>query len=156
MRGFYRISRKEKGFTLIEVIVSLAIISVIVIAFFTAIATSGKALLTLQEKTIADSIAQSVIETVKQMTYTSTDGTHIYITGQDTASFILENPNYSIWSVTDWSGSEKTLLEGVIAVNWDINNNSPVNIDNKLQRIEVIIKNGTKEVVTLESYKVDR
>lgn len=156
MRVFYHIDRKENGFTLIEVIISLAIISVIVIAFFAAITTAGKALLVLQEKTIADSIAQSIIETVKQMPYSSSDGIYTYIDGEDTAGFHLAHPDYSVWSVVDWSGSERIIVEDIVGVNWDINTYSPVDTDNQLQRIEIVIKHGTKEVVVLESFKVDR
>ena len=139
MRGFLYANRKENGFTLIEVIISLAIISVIVIAFFAAIATAGKALLVLQEKTIADSIAQSIIETVKQMPYSSSDGSYTYIDGQDTAGFHLAHPDYSVWSVVDWSGSEKIIVEDIVGINWDINTYSPVDTDNQLQRIEIVI-----------------
>jgi type II secretion system protein I len=156
MRGFLYVNRKENGFTLIEVIISLAIISVIVIAFFAAIATAGKALLVLQEKTIADSIAQSIIETVKQMPYSSSDGSYTYIDGQDTAGFHLAHPDYSVWSVVDWSGSEKIIVEDIVGINWDINTYSPVDTDNQLQRIEIVIKHGAKEVVALENFKVDR
>jgi prepilin-type N-terminal cleavage/methylation domain-containing protein len=156
MRGLLYRSRKENGFSLIEVIVAISIITVIVVVFLTAIATTGKAMLGLEQRTIAESIAQNILETVKQMPYASTDGSNIYIDGPATTVFLINHPEYSIWSVTDWSGVEKTVVEGVVGINWDINNGSPVVSDNQLQRIEIIIKHGTKEIFTLENYKVDR
>jgi Tfp pilus assembly protein PilV len=156
MSEYLYANRKENGFSLIEVIVSLTIIFIIIVAFLAAIATTGKAQLGLEQRTVAGSIAQSVLETVKQMPYASTDGSNTYIDGPATSGFLINHPGYSIWSVTDWNGDEKTVVEGVIGINWDIQNSNPVDSDNQFQRIEIIIKHGTKEIFTLENYKVDR
>jgi prepilin-type N-terminal cleavage/methylation domain-containing protein len=148
--------KSENGFTLIETIVALAIMAMIIVAFFIAMSTSGKALLIAQERTTAESIARSVMESVKQMEYYSEDGSYTYVSEEDTSEYLIQHPQFSIWSVSVWDENGNTFVEGVVAVNWDTDNNSPAATDNGLQRIEVLIKNGDREVYTLEDYKADR
>ena len=61
--------KNEKGFTLIEVLVALGLLGIIAVAFLTGIATSSKAILIANERTIAESLARSQMEYVKELDY---------------------------------------------------------------------------------------
>jgi prepilin-type N-terminal cleavage/methylation domain-containing protein len=66
MNNILKSLRKEKGYTLIEVIIALAIFAIISVAFLVALVTSEKALLLAQERTMAESLARSQMEVVKE------------------------------------------------------------------------------------------
>ena len=59
----------EKGFTLIEVIIAIALIGVLAVAFFSALGTASLGLVTADERTSAESLARSEIEYVKNEVY---------------------------------------------------------------------------------------
>jgi hypothetical protein len=64
---------------------------------------------------------------------------------------------YTIWSVNRndeiVNGAEN---DPIIAIPWDGGDNQPVNEDNGLQKITLVIKHEGTYVITLEGYKVDR
>jgi prepilin-type N-terminal cleavage/methylation domain-containing protein len=64
-----KLMKNEKGFTLIEVLVALGLLGIIAVAFLTGIATSSKAILIANERTIAESLARSQMEYVKELDY---------------------------------------------------------------------------------------
>ena len=66
------LKKNEKGFTLIEVLVALAIVSLVVVAFLTAINTAAKANIIANERTTAESLARSQMEDIKNQAYAGT------------------------------------------------------------------------------------
>ena len=64
-----KLMKNEKGFTLIEVLVALGLLGVFAAAFLTGIATSSKAILIADERTIAESLARSQMEYIKELDY---------------------------------------------------------------------------------------
>ena len=61
--------RSEKGFSLIEVMVALAILSIIAVAFLGAMATSSKTLFTTDKHNTANNLAESQMEHIKSQMY---------------------------------------------------------------------------------------
>ena len=66
LRKFYRVLKgNSKGQTLIEVLIALAILGIVVVAFMTALTTSSRAIIVADEHTTAESLARSELEYVK-------------------------------------------------------------------------------------------
>lgn len=61
--------KSEEGFSLIEVLVSLLILAIIGLAFLSALATSARATMTMDERTTAKNLACSQMEYVKSQDY---------------------------------------------------------------------------------------
>jgi len=148
-----KLIKKENGFTLVEVLVALSIMAIAALIFLLALVMAGKAVLLAQEKTIAESIARSQMESVKQggYIYWETDnGYHIYDT-----IVLEEHPSFTVWSVSVWA-EENTLVEEVRGVNWDSVNNIPDAGDSGIQKIGLVIKHGENVAFYLEGYVVDK
>ncbi len=71
MKRIAKLVKRERGYTLIEVIVALAIFAIVSVAFLVALVTAGKALLLAQERTTAESIARSQMEDIKESLFAS-------------------------------------------------------------------------------------
>lgn len=61
--------KSEKGFSLIEVLISVAIIGLVASTFLGALSTSSRALFITDERTTAKNIAESQLEYVKNLEY---------------------------------------------------------------------------------------
>jgi len=59
----------EKGFTLIEVLVSLSIIALVAVGFLSGLSTSLRSLMVTEEMTTAESLARSQMEYIKNQIY---------------------------------------------------------------------------------------
>jgi prepilin-type N-terminal cleavage/methylation domain-containing protein len=59
----------SSGFTLIEVLIALALVGIIAIAFLSALSTASIALITTDERATAESLARSQMEYVKNLDY---------------------------------------------------------------------------------------
>jgi len=118
----------EKGFTLIEVVVAIAILGILAAAFMAALAGASRALFVADERATAESLARSQMEYVKSQPYSDNGSTpYLYI---DLTSF----PNYGLTYTAD-------NLTGQTG----------------LQLITVTVSHLSKPVViTLEGYKGDR
>ncbi len=125
--------RRKKGFSLIEVLISLAIFSVISVAIFAGLSMSARANIIADEQTIAESIARSQIEYVQDQSY-STANPPSYNLIPDVPAYNPSNPppGYSI--VTPVAAQ----------------------IETGVQKISVVVYHGAKRVLTLEDYKVNR
>jgi prepilin-type N-terminal cleavage/methylation domain-containing protein len=147
MELIVKLIKRERGFTLIEVIVALAITAMVIVIFLIAMATTGKALLIAQERTIAESIGRSQMEYIKEQDYQS---------GNYEMIDLADYPTFSIWSVSGWDGEGHAILTaGVIGVAWDMTSSSPAAEENGLQKIMLVIKKGDKDILSLESYKAE-
>ena len=120
----------EKGSSLIETLVALALLGVIVVAFLSGLATTSKATIVADEQSTAESLARSQMEWAKTATYVS---------GVTT---------YSAAPIP--SGSDYTGYSANISA---VSLNTP---DDGIQKITVTVKHFAKEVTKLEGYKVNR
>jgi prepilin-type N-terminal cleavage/methylation domain-containing protein len=155
--------KDERGFSLIEVLIALAIMGLVAVAFLSGLATASRALIIADERTTAESLARSQIEYVKEQEYDYASLGHE--PSYDKIEAIPDN--YSIWSV-NYNGD--TVNGGndddIITIPWDADLGEPAAVDDGLQKIKLVIKHGGKEVftftdadgnkITLEDYKVDR
>ena len=139
----------SRGISAIEVLIALAIVGVIAIAFLSGLTTASMALIIADERATAESLARSQLESVKNQQYESApEGgatTYYEITGIPAG--------YTIWSE---NRTPDQYVPSVLGIPWDSGNNTAVNEDNGLQRIKLVIMRDDKAVITMEGYKADR
>jgi len=77
-----RLVTGQKGTTLIEVLIAIAILGMIAVPFLTALSTSSRALIIADERTTAESLVRSQMEYVKSQEYDA-NGTYAEIADAD-------------------------------------------------------------------------
>jgi type II secretory pathway pseudopilin PulG len=112
--------RCEKGISLLETILALAIMGIISASFLGATATTSTARLTADERASGKILAESLMEGIKKDLYTA---------------------SYNITIPSEFAGytANVTVVE-----------------NNNIQDITISIHHRNREVLTLESYKVNR
>jgi prepilin-type N-terminal cleavage/methylation domain-containing protein len=140
---------RSRGFTLIEVVIAIAILGTIAITFLGALSTSSLALITADQRATAESLARSQMEFVKNQNYTDASGPAWQVTYQRLPNIPT---GYSICSV-NWTtnqtancGSAPTMSIIAIALN-------STTSDSGLQKIKLVIEYGNDTIITLEGYK---
>lgn len=124
----------QNGFSLIEVLLAMALVGILGAAVPGAFSTANKTTIIGNEHTMAESLARSQMDYVQNQTYDSTDNPPVYT--------VLSNlpTGYSI--VTP------------MAARLDPKGDGTAN-DDGLQQITVTIKQGTSIVYTLIDFKVN-
>jgi len=91
------LARSQKGLSLIEVLIAVAILGVVAVVFLSSLATSSKAIIIADERTNAESLTRSELEYVKSQPFSEASWSYIVsTTGYSTDS------NYpSWWDATD-------------------------------------------------------
>ena len=130
-----RLMRNERGFSLIEVIIALALLGIIAVVFLGGLATASKAILVADVRTTAESLARSQMEHVKSQNYDKDN----------------DPPQYTLLLSDIPDGYYIDITPERLDPNEDGTEN-----DDGIQKITVTIKHGTEQVITLEDYKVDR
>jgi prepilin-type N-terminal cleavage/methylation domain-containing protein len=152
--------RSSPGFTLIEVLIALALFAIIAIVFAGGLATASRSVITADVRTNAESLVRTQMESIKQQAYKEgqqlVDGEALYL---KIASADIPY-GYEICSVSR-NGTIVNCDNGdpVIAVPWDSaagERLEPLGADDGLQKITLVIKHEGREVITLEGYKVRR
>ena len=124
----------QQGFSLIEVLVSLALLGTIVAGILGALASSSVATHIDDERTTAQALAQSQIEYVWDQSYDS----------------VRDPPQYEV--LTDLpQGYTITCTASRLDPEGD-----GLGDDDGLQKITVTVSHAGKSVITLEAYKVRR
>jgi prepilin-type N-terminal cleavage/methylation domain-containing protein len=120
--------KSQKGFSLIEVLVAMALLGVIGVAFLSALAASSLAIITTDEHQKAKTIAEMEMEYIKNLPYAA---------------------NYTPVDLpSEYSGFSVVTVDGVIYPQ-----NISDNTDEKIQKVEITIQRDSKELYTLVSYK---
>ena len=149
--------KDQKGFTLIEVVIAIALMGIIAVAILTALGTIYKAIVIADERTTALSLARSQMEYAKNQTYIDAGSDEAFYIEIDLDKF----PNYTIESVNRHGEP----VEAIIGVPWNPLTGQPAPTDNGLQKLRLVVKHFGKEIftftndntnITLEGYKVDR
>jgi len=136
--------KSEKGFTLIMVLVAIAILGLIAVIFAGGISTGAKGVFISDERATAESLARSQMESIKNQSYIYySDDPH------DTYDIISTPDGYSIdLDVVPFDPDTATPYS---------ENGGVFDADDGIQKITVTVDHNDKEAVfTLEDYKVDR
>ena len=143
--------RQQKGFSLTEVAISLAIFGVVGASVMFALDASNQTILNAHEKTVAESLTRMVVESVKHSPY---DGDN-------------DPPRYSLAGVVDLGSDPyyRDYLIGPVVVEDDVtylvaerldSHADGTGDDDGIQKITVEISYRGKVALTTEAYKVDR
>lgn len=137
----------SRGFTLIEVLVALALFGIIAIAFLGGLATASRAVFIADERTTAESLARSQLEYVKNQDYIyyskpAHDDYHLIGLGEEGSKGYTVK--VEVEPIDPETGEAYDEGEGVF------------DGDDGIQKITVIVSHDDKVVITLEGYKVDR
>jgi len=130
--------KNEKGFTLIEVLVSLALLGIIGSVFLGGLATASKSIFIADKQTTAESLARSQMEYVKEQDYSS-------------APWDYELPS----SPPSWD-LDHELPEGCDGYTANVSAELLHDTDDGIQQITVTVSHGGEAVIILEGYKVFR
>jgi len=136
-KSFNLFGGNERGTTLVETLMALAILGIIAVGFLGALATASKASFIIDERATAENLARSQMEYVKFQSYIS-----------------YANPNHGNYGlITAPAGYEVQIT--VVPIDPSTGQALPPGQDNGVQKIAVTIKHQGKQVITLQGYKVD-
>lgn len=121
--------KDENGFSLIETIISIALMGIVAIAFLTGLSTSIKAVTVTKDHAVAESLARNELEYIKDCAY------------QYDASEYLINP---LLDIPDGWNISTPVVEPVHGS------------DDGIQKVTVSVERGGETVLSLFTYKVDR
>ncbi len=124
------IFRSETGYSLIEVLVAMAILGIIAVTFLSGVSAGSKGVYVTDEGTTAESLAQTQMEWAKNASYTT--------------------------NATQYSAAPIPAGDDYLGYTANITA-QPLHVtDDGIQKITVTIQHSGREVLTLEGYKVDR
>jgi prepilin-type N-terminal cleavage/methylation domain-containing protein len=136
--------RNEKGITLIEVIIALALLGIIGLAFLGALSTASNAVFITDERATAESLARTEMEYIKSQDY-------IDYSDSDHGEYGIITPP------TDY-----TVEVSVIPFNPDTGDpyadlgGGVFELDFGIQEITVTVNHLGEQVITMEGYKSAR
>ena len=160
-----RLMRDQKGQSLIEVLIALAILGIVAVTFLIALTTSSTAIIIADERTTAESLARSELEYVKSQPFSTPcpDNPWSYQASStiSQAPAPSEDPNAPDWP---WTGhllaSENNGYSVVVTANGHNADGEPGD-DEDIWKITVRVyhsdtPNPDDLVLTTSNYKVNR
>ncbi|OGO00659.1 MAG: hypothetical protein A2Y58_05195 [Chloroflexi bacterium RBG_13_51_52] len=114
--------KHEKGSTLLEVLVALALLGIVSVLFLGSVANSSTARVIADERVSAKILAESLIDNIKKQGYES---------------------SYDVSIPPEYIGYSANLTVESLA-------------NGNIQKLTIVIEHFNRDVLTLESFKVDR
>jgi len=143
---------RSRGFTLVEVLITIALIGAIALAFFSFMSAAASTLIHADERTIAESLARSQLEFVKNQGYNST------LVGGEATYLKIANipPGYTICSINGDDEDNEPVNCGasdpIIGVPWDSAHNDTATTDTGLHMIALVIKHQDRVISTFTNH----
>ena len=140
LKGKFKLLRKQTGFTLIEILVAVSILSMIGVVFLNALFSTSKTVTASQENVAVESLARSQVERIKSEDYVPV------------AAYNPSDPAYR-YELID-------VPADLLAAGYSVEINPPVVIipgaaGYELQSVAVVIKRNNEEVFTISRYSVE-
>lgn len=139
----------QKGLTLIEVLIAIAILGMIAVPFLTALSTSSRGIIIADEKTTAESLVRTEMEYIKNSPYNSTGFSYI----ANISTTPTKPPPWDSSHALDSRYAGYSV--NVIGVPIDPDTGNP-HADLQIQNITVKVYHEAKLVLTTSTYKVNR
>jgi len=130
----------QKGTTLIEVLIAIALLGMIAVPFLTALSTSSRALIIADERTTAESLIRSEIEYVKSQDYCNAPWS--YNVNSTGSTLSTGHP--------DWFVASHALPDNCKDYSLTVNASF---IDDGIRNITVKVYRGNESVLTTSTYK---
>ncbi|MEJ2446389.1 MAG: hypothetical protein P8Y37_00385 [Anaerolineales bacterium] len=128
--------KSERGATLVEELVTIAIIGLGIVILVVMITTGALGVKQVDDSVRADTLAKSQIELIKDAPYQADPASSPYPT-------ISNLPGYSVAvGIEYWNASSNNFQSGVR--------------NDGLQKITVTVTSGATQITQIASYKVDR
>ena len=138
---------RSRGFTLIEVLIALALFAIIAIVFAGGLATASRAVLLADVRTNAESLARTEMEYVKTQDYSTGNWSYV-VTHLGSTCPPSECPTW-LDPFHDLSEQHALYTVEVEAVPLDAS-------DNPVEEITVTVSHEDRRVITLVGYKINR
>jgi prepilin-type N-terminal cleavage/methylation domain-containing protein len=140
--------KSEKGFSLAEVMVAIALLGVVSVAFLSSVSTAYKAVFVADEQVSGESLARSEMEYVKSQGYSSASPV--------SWSYELPSGTSPTGEFPTWwdEGDPHTLPPGYDSYIVTVTANPLHTPDSGIQKIMVVVSHLEKpQVVSLEGYR---
>jgi len=135
--------KREKAFSLIEVIVALALLGIIAVCFLGAVAGGSNAIFIADERATGESLARTEMEYIRNQDYSPAPWAYELPSG----ALPADRPRW--WD----PANPHTLPQGYDDYAANVNAEPLHDIDDGIQEITVVIKHLDKEIFTLEGYR---
>ena len=140
---------KSRGFTLIEVLIALALFAIIGIVFAGGLATASRAVLIADVRTNAESLARTEMEYVKTQDYSTGNWSYV-VTHETRSRTYTDRPTW-------WDADNPPLLSEQHALYTVEVEAVPLDAsDSPVEEISVTVDHDDRSVITLVGYKIDR
>jgi prepilin-type N-terminal cleavage/methylation domain-containing protein len=137
--------KSEKGFSLIEVMLAIALMGVVAVAFLSALATGSKAIFIADERATAESLARTEMEYVRNQEYSAAPWAYELPLNTPTNP-PLDPPSW-------WDTHTPTLPEGYDDYTVNVTTVPLRLIDDGIHRIVVVVTHVDDEIFILENYR---
>jgi prepilin-type N-terminal cleavage/methylation domain-containing protein len=155
MKLIKRMMGNQKGFSLTEVVIAMAVFGVIGVSIMLALNASSETIVSAHEMTIAESLTRSVIEYVKRSDYDSVNFPTAYYDSDAFADGVPNAVDYGTLLVLDadpYYGDYDVVVD-IDRLNPESDSEDD---DDGLQAITVEISYHNRSVLTTKAYKVNR
>jgi prepilin-type N-terminal cleavage/methylation domain-containing protein len=154
VKGFLRAIKGEKGFSLMEVALAMALLGIVAAAFLTGLATGSRAIFIADERATAESLARAQMEYARSLEYSIAEWNYTLTSSQLSST----DPPTADW----WTNDPPPLLSSDYDGYTVIVSTVPLNgaLDDGIQVITVTIQHTVsgemKEIFSLEGYRTQR
>ena len=140
-----KLNRSQKGMTLIEVLIAIAILGIIAVPFLTALSTSSRALIIADERTTAESLVRSEIEYVRSQDYCNASWSYN----------VTSTVSTPLSGLLCWSVESHALPDNCKDYSLTVNA-SPIDDDDVgIQNITVTVERDGEVVLTTSTYNTE-
>ena len=158
--NFFASKRSQQGLSLIETLISIALISIVAVVYLQSLLTSTKVTTLIHHRNVAESLARSQMEFIKGQSFSGTPAWDYWVNSSGKGS----DGQPPSWWVMDLQNPNPPLLQEIYGdylvecsaedISIDIDDDGVINV----RKITVEVSNPDVDdsVLILEGHKIDR
>ena len=145
----------QRGQTLIEVLVALAVLGIVATAFISSMTTASTAMIIADEQTTAESLSRSQLEYIRSQAYvTAVDGEATYQKRSGVPTYSVKGlgkEGYATYPDIDYS----YVSDDIVGVPWDPQDFETLDTDDGIQIVTIIVYHDgdSAPVLATSAYK---